>query len=75
MIKGNLVSVYTPKRNITACEVTSGGKHVVLAHDGFQDLITMELRGPGIEHSEPTEVYGLPENNAKVFELKESDVC
>lgn len=71
---GNLVAVYTPRRNITACEITSHGKHIVLAHEGLEQLVTLQLRGPAIEYSED-EVYGTPENNASVFELRESEVC
>lgn len=72
---GNLVAVYTPRRNITACEITSKGHYIVLAHEDYQELITLQLRGPGVEHSDSNEIYGSAENNYKVFELKESDVC
>lgn len=69
------MAVYTPRRNITACEITSKGNYVVLAHEDYQDLVTLELRGPGIELSDSSEIYGTAENNYKIFELKESDVC
>lgn len=69
------MAVYTPRKNITACEITSAGKHVILAYEGFQDLVAMQLRGPDIDHSEPTEVYGDAENTGKTFTLSESDVC
>lgn len=69
------MAVYTPRRNITACEITSKGYYIVLAHEDYQDLVTLQLRGPDIEHSDTTEIYGIPENNHKVFELNENDVC
>ncbi|KAF2893747.1 hypothetical protein ILUMI_12441 [Ignelater luminosus] len=73
--KGNLVAVYTPKRNITASEIMSGGKHIVLALEGNHELITLQLMGPDIETAQNGEVYGSSENEGKVFELKESDPC
>lgn len=74
LIVGNLVAVYTPRRNITACEITSNGKHIILAHEGFEELVTLQLRGPGVDRLDQDEVYGTSENNGRVFEL-ESDVC
>lgn len=47
----------------------------MLAHEDYQDLVTLQLKGPGIEHSDSSEIYGTVENSYKVFELKESDVC
>lgn len=74
-ISGNLVAVYTPKCNITASEIMSGGKHIVLALEGNHELITLQLMGPDIETAQDGEVYGLSENEGKVFELKENDPC
>lgn len=74
-LSGNLVAVYTPRRNITACEITSKGHYIVLAHEDYQDLVTLQLRGPSIQDSDSGEIYGTAEHNYKVFELKESDVC
>lgn len=69
------MAVYTPKENITACEILAGGQHIVLAMEGNQELITLKLMGPDINENPQEEVYGLSENNGKVFEMKESDVC
>lgn len=78
-----MVSVFTPKHNITACELMADAKHVVLALEGCQQLVTLKLVGPETEPETPEqedqeqddEIYGLAENRAKVFELSESDVC
>ncbi|KAF5283296.1 hypothetical protein FQR65_LT13975 [Abscondita terminalis] len=75
LTKGNLVAVYTPKANITACEIMSGGKHIVLAVEGSCNIITLELRGPNVEIEETNNIYGNPENQGKIFELKESEQC
>lgn len=73
--RGNLVAVYTPRENITACEILSGGQIIALALEGHKDLVTLTLRGPENDDN-PIEVhYGLEENMGKVFEMKESDVC
>lgn len=69
------MAVFTPKENITACEIMANAKHIVMALEGCNELITLELVGPDIEDDNTEEVYGSSENNGKIFELKESDVC
>ncbi|KAF5270218.1 hypothetical protein FQA39_LY08432 [Lamprigera yunnana] len=73
--KGDLVAVYTPKYNITACEIMSGAKHIVLALEGSCNIITLQLRGPNIDIDDTNYTYGSPANQGKIFELKESDQC
>lgn len=72
-----MVAVYTPKENVTACEILSKGRYIVLALDGHKELMTLQLTGPSDSSSNVVAdaVYGMPENTGKVFELKESDVC
>lgn len=67
--------MYTPKQNITACEIMSNGRYIALALEGYKYLVTLKLEGPNVEDSETDEEYGLAENKGKVFELKESEVC
>ncbi|CAH0550201.1 unnamed protein product [Brassicogethes aeneus] len=71
--KGNLVAVYTPKTDITACEITSNGQHIVLALEGIEQPITLQLRGPQVAHNQEGdgESYGNEENAGKIFELKD----
>ncbi|KAJ8923993.1 hypothetical protein NQ315_006769 [Exocentrus adspersus] len=69
--KGDLIAVYTPKINIAACELTSHGRHIVLALSGYKQLVTLELRGPGIEDQQERESYGDPENAGKTFNLQD----
>ncbi|XP_063905453.1 NACHT and WD repeat domain-containing protein 2 isoform X2 [Zophobas morio] len=73
--KGNLVSVYTPRTNIAACELTSNGYHIVLALEGQEEVIILQLTGPNVDINQENEAYGVEENNGKIFELKESDAC
>lgn len=70
---GDLVAVYTPKTNIAACEITSQGRHIVLALDGLKQLITLQLRGQNIEEQQESESYGDPEHTGKTFILQ--DTC
>uniref|UniRef100_A0A6P7FUD4 NACHT and WD repeat domain-containing protein 2 isoform X1 n=1 Tax=Diabrotica virgifera virgifera TaxID=50390 RepID=A0A6P7FUD4_DIAVI len=70
--KGNLVAVYTPKTKISACEITSNGRFVVLALDGCKKLVTLELKGPGIGETPQSESYGEEENSGKTFVLPEN---
>lgn len=74
-IVGNLIAVYTPKKEIAAGEITSGGRYVVLSVGGHPELVTLQLCGPGVDSTDVNEVYGAPENSGKVFELKEKDIC
>ncbi|XP_054275892.1 NACHT and WD repeat domain-containing protein 2-like [Macrosteles quadrilineatus] len=70
LVAGELSAVWTPKRPITACEVTAGGKRVVLAMEGSRTLTTLQLSSdsPG---PEPPPVYGLADNNGLTFDLTE----
>ncbi|KAJ8964870.1 hypothetical protein NQ314_004552 [Rhamnusium bicolor] len=70
--KGDLVAVYTPKTNIAACEITSSGRHIVLALEGYKHLITLQLRGQSIEEKVESDIYGDPENAGRIFELQDS---
>ncbi|CAH1364281.1 hypothetical protein MTP99_000667 [Tenebrio molitor] len=73
--KGNLVSVYTPRTNIAACELTSNGGHIVLALEAQEEVIILQLTGPSADRNCEIETYGVAENHGKIFELKESDAC
>lgn len=71
---GTSLAVYTPQKQITACELTSNGKNVVLALKNSQKLVTLALKGgdyqaQGDENQNLT--YGSKENEAKVFDLKD----
>lgn len=68
-----MIAVYTPKTNITACEITSHGRHIVLALDGHKQLITLQLRGQSIEEQQERGSYGDPEYTGKTFVLQ--DTC
>lgn len=72
---GTSLAVYTPPKQITACELTSYGKHVALALKNTQKLITLELKGGDYSNQTSGEnqnsTYGNIENEAKVFDLKE----
>ena len=69
------MSVYTPRTNIAACELTSNGYHIVLALEGQEEVIILQLTGPNVDINQENEAYGVEENNGKIFELKESDAC
>ena len=70
---GISLAVYTPHKQITACELTSNGKHIVLALKNSQKLITLELKGgnyQALEDENQSLTYGNKENEAKIFNLK-----
>lgn len=72
---GTSLAVYTPPKQITACELTSNGKRVTLALKNSQKLITLELKG-GDYTSQTTDgdqnaTYGNKENEGKAFDLKD----
>lgn len=72
-LPGTSLAVYTPPKQITACELTSHGKLVALALKNSPKLITLELKGgdyPAQSTDECT-AYGNQENEAKVFDLKD----
>ena len=70
---GELLAVYTPERPVTSCEVTNGGRTVVLALRGRSQITTLQLRGPALDVAAVSEVrcYGKPENKGKVFDLRD----
>lgn len=67
------MAVYTPAKQITACELTSRGKHVVLALKNSKKLMTLELKGGDYDDADKNKstTYGNKENEAKVFDLKD----
>ncbi|KAK7866181.1 hypothetical protein R5R35_001398 [Gryllus longicercus] len=69
--KGELLAVYTPDRPVTSCEVTSGGRSVVLALCGQTHITTLQMHGPGFEKPSGGSVYGCLENTGKVFDLQD----
>lgn len=73
-ILGTSLAVYTPPKQITACELTSNGKHVALALKNSLRLITLELKGGDYDvrnDDGQDATYGNKENEAKVFDLKD----
>lgn len=72
---GTSLAVYTPPKQITACELISNGKFVALALKNHKKLITLELKGGEYSDQATDEeqsiVYGNVENEAKIFDLKE----
>lgn len=73
LLLGSSLAVYTPSKQITACELTSAGKYIVLALKNSLKLITLELKGgnyPASSESEST-TFGDKENEGKFFDLKD----
>lgn len=70
---GNSLAVYTPPKQITACELTSKGKHIVLALKNSQKLMTLELKGGDYHDVDKSQsiTFGNKENEAKAFDLKD----
>jgi hypothetical protein len=73
---GTSLAVYTPPKQITACELTSNGRNVILALKNSQKLMTLELKGGeygahGSDENQNELTYGTKENEAKVFDLKD----
>lgn len=67
------MAVYTPTEQITACELTSSGKYVILALKNQLDLVTLELKGGNYAAGSDTAqiTFGNKENESKVFDLKD----
>ena len=67
--------MYTPHKTITAAEILSGGKYVVIAMEGSVTLTILHLAGPTMEpfcpdrDICPATDYGLAENYGKTFDL------
>lgn len=69
---GFSLAVYTPTKQITACELTSNGKYIVLALKDTLDLMTLELKGGNYADSGlAPATFGNKENESKVFDLKD----
>lgn len=68
------MSVYTPKTNITTCEITSNGRHIVLSLAGQEEITILQLTGPAVEPLETSQIFGVEENTGRIFELNE-DAC
>lgn len=74
MFLGNLIAVYTPNSNVSACELTCGGRYLLLALEGHENMLTLQLRGRGVSDAcVQREEYGTVENNGKTFELKDTE--
>jgi hypothetical protein len=67
------LAVYTPSKKISACELISSGKYVVLGLKDNPNLVTLKLKGGDFdkEDDELDHSYGNPENDGKTFDLKE----
>jgi hypothetical protein len=69
------LSVYTPSKQITACELTSNGKFITLALKNTKKLVTLELCGGGdyatVETNDNDAIYGEKENEGKTFNLND----
>jgi hypothetical protein len=69
-IAGTSLAVYTPPKQITACELTSNGKYVVLALRNSQKLVTLQLKGGDYsEEGDENATYGNKDNEGKTFDL------
>jgi WD40 repeat protein len=72
---GKSLSVYTPSKQITACELTSNGKFITLALKNKSKLVTLQLcDGSGdnaIESNDDSAIYGEMDNEGKVFNLND----
>lgn len=72
---GTSLSVFTPPKQITACELNSNGKFITLALKNNQKLVTLQLCGGEDEYASKDEssdaIYGEAENEGKVFNLND----
>lgn len=72
---GDLTAVFTPLNRITTSEVLPGGSCIVLATEGSSNLTILRLVGPNVppqpQAASQPEIYGLPENANKEFDLSE----
>lgn len=79
MQTGTSLSVYTPPKQITACELTSNGKFITLALKNTKKLVTLQLCGGGSsdyaiktndsDDESHNAIYGEKDNDGKVFNL------
>jgi WD40 repeat protein len=74
-LSGTSLSVYTPPKQITACELTSDGKLITLALKNTQKLVTLQLCGGdyAIESNMKNQnaIFGEKENDGRVFNLND----
>jgi len=75
-IIGVLISVYTSPERVSSCEIMSGGWHIALALESQTDLVTLKLIGGEAPPatSDQDRSYGNPENEGKVFDLRDKEI-
>lgn len=66
---GNSIAVYTPSKKITACELSSNGKHIILGLKNEPILVTLRLLGKEFTATDEAEIYGNPELEGNSFDL------
>lgn len=66
---GNSIAVYTPSKKITACELSSNAKHIILGLKNEPILVTLKLLGKEFTATDEAEIYGDPELEGKSFDL------
>ena len=70
VISGSSLAVLTPDKKVTACEVTTDGRTIVLAMEGSKNLTTCLLcHNTGINDKPEVQAYGNPENIGKIYDL------
>ncbi|XP_076043047.1 NACHT domain- and WD repeat-containing protein 1 isoform X2 [Oratosquilla oratoria] len=70
---GNSLAVMTPDQAITACEISSDGKAVVMALEGRSEIVTFMLCHNNGPDSKPApKSYGNDTNRGKVFDLSQA---
>lgn len=63
----------TPDQAITACEISSDGKAVVMALEGRTEIVTFLLcHQSGIDGHATPKSYGNDTNRGKVFDLSQA---
>ena len=70
---GNSLAVLTPDQAITACEISSDGKAVVMALEGRNEIVTFLLcHQKGVDGHASPKSYGNDTNRGKVFDLSQA---
>ncbi|XP_069171975.1 NACHT domain- and WD repeat-containing protein 1 isoform X2 [Procambarus clarkii] len=70
---GNSLAVMTPDQAITACEISSDGKAVVMALEGRNEIVTFLLcHQSGVDGHATPKSYGNDTNKGKVFDLSQA---
>ncbi|KAK8749008.1 hypothetical protein OTU49_015633 [Cherax quadricarinatus] len=70
---GTSLAVMTPDQAITACEISSDGKAVVMALEGRNEIVTFLLcHQSGVDGHAAPKSYGNGNNNGKVFDLSQA---